>query len=135
MRGGKRPGAGRKPSEPTKMIRVPISMIPEIQALVARRRVALISDTETKLAAVESPLISESENKSSVLETPLFVESEIKPIETQAAFDKQALRDLEHVPKEIQRQIRAQYGTLTEAVKAGVRAERYDGKWRVVLRG
>jgi hypothetical protein len=129
MRGGKRTGAGRKPSEPTKMIRVPVSMIPEIQALIARRRASLNPDTEIKSAAVEAPLISESENKVSEPEISLFVESEIKPIEIQAAFDKQALRNLERVPKSIQRELRDKFGSLAGAVKAGVRAERSDGKW------
>jgi hypothetical protein len=32
--GGKRKGAGRKPKEPTKTIRVPVSMIPKIKELI-----------------------------------------------------------------------------------------------------
>jgi len=32
--GGKRKGAGRKPKEPTKTIRVPVSLIPKIKELI-----------------------------------------------------------------------------------------------------
>jgi len=88
MRGGKRPGAGRKPSEPTKMVRV-----------------------------------------------PLIDEAEIKQADTPVPFDKDALRSLERVPKDVQRQLKSDYGSLTNAVKAGIRAQRYDGKWRAVLPG
>jgi hypothetical protein len=35
--GGKRPGAGRKPKEPTKTIRVPLKLIPEIMKLIAKQ--------------------------------------------------------------------------------------------------
>jgi hypothetical protein len=34
--GGKRPGAGRKPKEPTKTIRVPVRLIPEIMKLIGK---------------------------------------------------------------------------------------------------
>lgn len=55
--------------------------------------------------------------------------------ESQAVFDKQALKELERVPKDVQRKLRADFGTLTKAVQAGVRAERYNGKWRAVQYG
>jgi hypothetical protein len=135
MRGGKRAGAGRKPSEPTKMIRVPVSLIPDIQALITHRRAALNADAEIKPAIVEPSLIPETEIKSGGASVPLIDESEIKQADMSAPFDKDALRHLERVPKDVQRQLKADYGSLTNAVKAGIRAQRYDGKWRAVLPG
>jgi len=35
-RGGARKGAGRKPKEPTKTIRVPVRLIPEIMKLIGK---------------------------------------------------------------------------------------------------
>ncbi|WP_152539367.1 hypothetical protein [Methylomicrobium lacus] len=135
MRGGKRPGAGRKPSEPTKMVRVPISLIPEIQALIAHRRETLNADAEIKPAIVEPSLIPETEIKSGGASASLIDEAEIKQADTPVPFDKDALRSLERVPKDVQRQLKSDYGSLTNAVKAGIRAQRYDGKWRAVLPG
>ena len=36
MRGGKRPGAGRKKGEPTKVIRVPISKLAAVKKLIGK---------------------------------------------------------------------------------------------------
>jgi len=38
MRGGKRPGSGRKKKEPTKTIRVPISLIEKIDKLIKENK-------------------------------------------------------------------------------------------------
>jgi hypothetical protein len=70
------------------------------------------------------------------VELSLNPETENKPAEpAQAFFDKQALRDLERVPKDVQRKLRDEYGSLTKAVRAGVRADRHDGRWRAVQYG
>lgn len=36
--GGKRKGAGRKPKEPTKTIRVPLSLLPKIELIISKHR-------------------------------------------------------------------------------------------------
>ena len=36
--GGKRKGAGRKPSEPTKLIRVPLSLVDKIKTMITEHK-------------------------------------------------------------------------------------------------
>jgi hypothetical protein len=95
---------------------------------IALRNLALLGqlqavgiDLESEPVTAELSVISEPENQLAD--------------EPKAAFDKQALRDLERVPKDVQRKLRADFGSLTKAVEAGVRAERDNGKWRAVQYG
>lgn len=79
---------------------------------------------------------SEPEPEPSEVELSVNPAPEKPPVdESQAVFDKQALQDLQRVPKDVQRKLRADFGTLTKAVQAGVRAERHNGKWRAVQYG
>lgn len=63
MHGGKREGAGRKPSELSKTMRVPISLVPEFEAKIALHRKGLNSETEIKQGSESVSLNSGTEIK------------------------------------------------------------------------
>lgn len=105
---------------------------------------ALAKDSESRQASIRHVALLAQFQASSVnpepepasMELSANPEPENQPAdEPKAAFDKQALRDLERVPKDVQRKLRADFGSLTKAVEAGVRAERDNGKWRAVQYG
>ena len=118
MRGGKRQGAGRKASEPTKVIRVPESMIPEIMAFISQRRqsaglVTEIKQLKTVTEVKESKLVTE------IKPAPLKDNQEIK----------EALKALQGLDSRTCKVLRKAFGTLTKAAELGVRAQPDGGIW------
>jgi hypothetical protein len=114
MWGGKRQGAGRKSSEPTKLIRVPESMILEIMELVLKRR-------EQDLKPVtENNLKSVTENNlKSVTENNLKSVTE----------NNQATKALEGLNSRTCKLLRKKFGSLAKAAELGVMAQPDGGFW------
>jgi hypothetical protein len=106
MWGGKRQGAGRKSSEPTKLIRVPESMILEIMELVLKRREQDLKPvTENNLKSVtENNLKSVTENN-------------------------QATKALEGLNSRTCKLLRKKFGSLAKAAELGVMAQPDGGFW------
>lgn len=118
MRGGKWQGAGRKPSEPTKVIRVPESMIPEIMAFIFQRRQSDGLVTEIK------PLkhVTEIETLEAVTEIKLAPLKDSQEI-------KEASKALQGLNSRTCKVLRKAFGTLTKAAELGVRAKPDGGIW------
>lgn len=113
MRGGVRAGAGRKPSEPTVRVRIPESLLPQVQALIDGHKK---TRTEIKLHSVPMPDVPTSE-------VVLKAGPEIKRASVEIPLtpaQRETRKQLERLPKEIQVQIKADFGTFTQAVRAGV---------------
>lgn len=104
MRGGARPNSGRKRGEPTVRVRVPVGALPQVKAVV---------DAYLK----SGPEIEPAGSPDSLKPVPEIKQGRL----TDAQRDIR--RQLEHLPKDVQRKLRKDYGTLTEAVLAGVVAE------------
>lgn len=133
MRGGFRPGAGRKAGEPTVRLRVPVGVLPAVQALIDAHK-----KSGSEIKSPETPVDSGLEVGSKIKQdgkTPALAEYPPKSVPSNArpaprpmnAEQRQAMRDLEKFPKRALKQVRAKFGSLAEAVRQGVRVE-YGGQ-------
>lgn len=59
--GGAREGAGRKPSEPTAVMRVPQILVEEFKKRIAEHKTQTVLKVKTKISAKNSPSYTEQE--------------------------------------------------------------------------
>jgi len=127
MRGGRRLGAGRKPGEPTVRVRVPEGALP-----LVLEAVEVYKKTGASIKAVETPVVAEvvkdaPEIIPAVLNDGLEIEKSGRvawgALEAQNYVLRQVQVDLQKLPNRVLKQIRAEYGTLRDAVRAGVRRQ------------
>ena len=124
MRGGSRLGAGRKPGVPSVIVRVPLPCLAEVRSIIERFRQTVL-DSVTEIEKVNLNSVTGDNHFSAP-------SSSVKPMPVTPLTDaqKRIRKSLERLPKAVQRNILAQYGTLTEAVRAGVLP---DGQGSAVL--
>lgn len=130
MRGGARPGAGRKPGEPTVRVRVPQSLLGAVSALIEAHKKggSVINESpvldngpktiEASPVALVVPTLDLAERQKPAKPSGEGVEEVATPLN---AEQRRAMRELEKLPKFALKQVRAKFGSLTEAVRQGAR--------------
>jgi hypothetical protein len=122
-KGGKRPGAGRKRGEPTVVVRVPVGVLAEVQALVRQHKEGTLkSVTESTAEPVSNAVVPKVQ--------ALGVSPDADAGRVESVDLKTVRKQLECLPRDVVRQLRNDYGSLYEAAKAGIRA---DGKRAVLV--
>jgi hypothetical protein len=116
-KGGKRPGAGRKRGEPTVVVRVPVGVLAEVQALVRQHKEGTLkSVTESTAESVSNAVAPKVQ--------ALGVSPDAdagRPVES---VDLKTVRkQLECLPRAEKRRLYKEYGSLDRAAEAGIRAE------------
>jgi hypothetical protein len=123
MKGGKRAGAGRKRSEPTVCVRVPVGVLDQVQALIAAHKggplnaVTEIKPTETArdiplLKQAALPVHQVTENKRSD-----------KPASALTPEIIAARKELERLSGMVKKVLVKSFGTLSNAALLGIRAK------------
>lgn len=128
MRGGKREGAGRKSSESTVRVSVPVGVLDEVTALIASYRQGELK-TDQQIKTLFS--LSSGQNKAPALKKsqqikkPVIdsVQSVKEPILNDSQEIKDALKALQRLPGSARNSLAKSFGSLTKAVMLGVRAD------------
>lgn len=149
MRGGRRLGSGRKPGIPSVVVRVPRPCLDEVRTVISRFRMSLVKS----VTAIETDSSEDQAKLLALLADSSSQEAEIKPEQesvTENKYEdqppaqparlnsvpltddqKRIRKSLERLPKAAQRKIKAEHGTLTQAVIAGVVLDGHGGAvWR-----
>lgn len=154
IKGGKRPGAGRKPGEVSVVIRVPVGILPDVQALIERykagrrnqplKSVTVIDDgqmdwTETvSKKGKDGPLKAVSEINGKGKSVPASVDvGKSAPVSMEVGNARVTfgngnsstaigfrLSSLQAAPRWARRKVLKQYGGLDQAARAGVYYDR-----------
>jgi len=112
MRGGFRPGAGRKPGEPTVRLRVPLGAVPAVQAVIEAHKNSGASIKPRETAGVSD-----------------FQETGPQIEQSQTALDvSRRLKSLERLPSSLAKKFRVQVGKFKEAALRGWVASGRSGK-------
>jgi len=118
MRGGKREGAGRRPGEQTKVVRVPAAVLDDVLALIADYR----GGSSNTVTTITAPLEGVSLNTVTKITAPLEGVSlnPVTPIET-------PLEGLQCLDRVVRKMLIKSFGSLSKAAALGVRANGCGG--------